>query len=487
MQISSFFQYYYLKKYPQDTLSPSLEKAINAIIKRHISELEIRTIAIADSKIDSADCFLKLKQKADKSDIQYLKGRIFALCSEIQKLQKEKDDIAGFVAENSKKQSEDAEEIKLKINGLSLGIDKLNEEQKCFQSEPKKVNSSSEYKNVLVQLGKLTERTENQHSKLEKLDNAQKNSQIIVFHNIKINKQLMNLVEKAETQKNFLDTLENKIEKTLEICNQYKEDIQRFQDQFNSHLNMITAQKVQIIKAFENNDSLTSKIENITSKLEGLNVKETMLSKEYANFLQQIKQNIKEEQDKKIPNSFMQDSKTQLESIKRENIMLRNEFEELRTAIEIDFNRLRTENELLSKEYDRTYQHSRQAETSISKLQNDYKSLFETAQKKEAFYKSHISVEDIHSQNVKKGHKSVIPIPPPDASKKKTTRGRNYKTASFFSVTPESRTSMNKTFADKQMNQSVISQTTNTGRCTRTGYCKKRENMALNRFKLWME
>ncbi len=47
-----------------------MEKKLNVTINMHMGELESRTIALADSKVDAADCYLRLKNKVERGDFQ---------------------------------------------------------------------------------------------------------------------------------------------------------------------------------------------------------------------------------------------------------------------------------------------------------------------------------------------------------------------------------------------------------------------------------
>ncbi len=188
-----------------------------------------------------------------------------------------------------------------------------------------------------------------------------------------------------------------------------------------------------------------------------------------------------------------EDVRDKASTIIRENIIIRKEFDEIRASLEGEIVRLRSENELIMKEYERMYEQNRETEARIARLQEDYKQFVmegSTQKRKQLFQESNVTFcysgkprKPMMEKQVSLLNTSELPHQPEEQTKRIASTRVNIRTRKLREG------SLNRSGAERTPAEISLGEIprTATGKRSKTTYGGGGEKVALNRFRVWME
>jgi len=170
-------------------LNLNIEKKIQSVIKNYFTDLENRTVAITDSKVDATDCYLKLKEKVNRGEFEKMLDQFLQLKKEFMNAKESNELLRKQVADTENKFSSEMKNVVTKFSDLQADSQEkfmqISTEMmtKDFSHGPQKkmVDYTEELHKINEQISKISTKLLENNEKIDKLEKFQMNSTQSVF------------------------------------------------------------------------------------------------------------------------------------------------------------------------------------------------------------------------------------------------------------------------------------------------------------------
>jgi len=412
----------------------SIDKKFQAMINQRLIDLEKRTMIVADSKVDSADYYLKLKSKLDKIEFEKVLAELVQVRKNLDEVTKTNIEIREQFNRSEERHSNELNKTQSQLKQLRADFQDYCNEQNNMEDIEDSIpaaNISGKFTTSIESISKLINNTENHvdekeqevpisRANLNKPSEDSFNSlgkKAIVteikglVNNLKRGSprntaELKNLIESVRNLQVQIENLEmnykelhkrqndlvislgeinNKTNKLKETCDvigaNRNEDMGRFmqlKSQVESLYMAVEDHKEKLVKGKQTDDKL---IKDQGVLEEGLNkVKAKCSLVEYKQIALTEKFNFQISDENKLTKVDLKEIFELSEVIKetskiilKENEVVKKDFNTIKNILNIELQRLKTENELLLRENKRIYERTRNIESLFNKMNEEYK------------------------------------------------------------------------------------------------------------------